>query len=352
MTFQTAHRYLGLTAELLRTERAINDIACHPLPRSFYEGGGVERLRGRFQEGGSDGEDEDTQSQDGSYFDKDVPVASSSSSSRRVPTTTSEETVTAPLDRGRKVQIASPIAESAAPDRDLSQESSRSTRQYRTSPATPFKASNSRLMINAGDLMTSTGAGASNMHPHPLSRQWSILKTPGITSPRIEDARKARFSQTDDFDLRDEVMSCIAKSIGLMQPPSVSIPAVDTPGSDGEDGVAASGTSPLRSPNYSRTKLNKSGASNAGTGVGLMNGGAAMFNASFSTLLNDRASSMTGGSSSIDPRGASDDYMSGLDNEVEILCFKAGSYLVRAGEKNAGKYWAPLPLRTPRWRRR
>ena len=29
-------------------------------------------------------------------------------------------------------------------------------------------------------------------------------------------------------------------------------------------------------------------------------------------------------------------YMSGLDNEVEILFFPAGSVLVKAGERNAG----------------
>lgn len=63
---------------------------------------------------------------------------------------------------------------------------------------------------------------------------------------------------------------------------------------------------------------------------------AAMFNASFSSLLaatDDGTSSITGGSSNA---ASGRDYMSGLDNEVEILCFTAGSLLVKAGEKNAG----------------
>jgi lysophospholipid hydrolase len=42
VTFTAAHEYLGLTKELLKTEKAINDIACHPLPASFYEGGGLQ----------------------------------------------------------------------------------------------------------------------------------------------------------------------------------------------------------------------------------------------------------------------------------------------------------------------
>ena len=48
VTFNAAHKYLGLTTEVLRTEKAINDIACHPLPASFYEGGGLQQLRQRF----------------------------------------------------------------------------------------------------------------------------------------------------------------------------------------------------------------------------------------------------------------------------------------------------------------
>jgi hypothetical protein len=42
VTFTAAHEYLGLTTEVLRTEKAINDIASHPLPPSFYEGGGLQ----------------------------------------------------------------------------------------------------------------------------------------------------------------------------------------------------------------------------------------------------------------------------------------------------------------------
>ena len=48
VTFNAAHNYLGLTTEVLRTEKAINDLACHPLPPSFYEGGGLKHLRQRF----------------------------------------------------------------------------------------------------------------------------------------------------------------------------------------------------------------------------------------------------------------------------------------------------------------
>ena len=48
VTLLTAHKYLGLTREVIRTEEAINDLACYPLPNSFWEDGGIQRLRARF----------------------------------------------------------------------------------------------------------------------------------------------------------------------------------------------------------------------------------------------------------------------------------------------------------------
>lgn len=48
MTFLTAHKYLGLTREVIRTEKAINELACYPLPEAFFLSGGIHRLRQRF----------------------------------------------------------------------------------------------------------------------------------------------------------------------------------------------------------------------------------------------------------------------------------------------------------------
>ena len=42
VTFHTAHKYLGLTKEVMRTEKSINDLACFPLPSEFYEKGGMD----------------------------------------------------------------------------------------------------------------------------------------------------------------------------------------------------------------------------------------------------------------------------------------------------------------------
>lgn len=45
VTFLTAHKYLGLTREVIRTEKAINEFACYPLVNEFWENGSIDRLR-------------------------------------------------------------------------------------------------------------------------------------------------------------------------------------------------------------------------------------------------------------------------------------------------------------------
>ena len=112
----------------------------------------------------------------------------------------------------------------------------------------------------------------------------------------------------EEFDLRDEVMSCIAKSIGLLQPPL-----------SGEESVEAS-------PAFAPSEGGRSRSD--------------MFKPSFGSLsmleYGDDGSSMTGSTTS---STMNDGYMSGLDNEVEILFFPAGSTLAKAGEANTGLFY-------------
>lgn len=262
MTFHTISKYLGLTAEVLRTEKAINDIACHPLPASFYEGGGLQYLRQRFDASSTNAPDIDDV-----YFNH---VAS--------PTSIKESD--SPIVPNAK------LTNSPVPIRP-----------------SPFRTAN-RHQVQAGDLHSSTGSSSDIFRP--LTRSYSILNTPRM--PRLasfsDDVTEDNQEAAADFDLREEVMSCIAKSIGLLQPPL-----------SGGDSVEASPAFP------------SSEAGRASNDV---------FNSSFGSLslldLRDDSSSMTGGSSSMMHGG----YMSGLDNEVEILFFAAGSTLARAGERNTG----------------
>lgn len=267
VTFNAAHNYLGLTTEVLRTEKAINDIACHPLPPEFYEGG-LKHLRQRF-DGVGLSSDSDTESD---YFNFDSTQNSSKSKSTL-------------LGKNGKGKITDSPAQTYA------------------SPITPFKGQTPRQMVQAGDLHTSTGNPTDPARPmaRSLNTVYGIRRQNSSPVRHQEDAHGARRMSAEDFDLRDEVMSCIAKSIGLIQPPI-----------SGEESVEAS---PAFPPSESRS---------------------GNFKSSFGSLSllemgDDTASSATGASSTM-----ADGYMSGLDNEVEILFFPAGSILASAGDRNTG----------------
>ncbi|KAJ7654724.1 hypothetical protein B0H17DRAFT_1099713 [Mycena rosella] len=281
VTFNAAHKYLGLTSEILRTELAMNDIACHPLPASFYEGSGLQNLRQRF-----DGAQK-TETSDDYFSMSPLPPASMSGSGDSINTASASNT---------KVKIA----DAPAPRRPNSSQSG------------PFRAQ-SRHAVQAGDLMTSTNQ-LNDTYP-AFKRTFSILATPRVSGrPFLPDAVQggsSSYASGDEFDLRDEVMSCIAKSIGLLQPPM------------------SSGDSVEASPAFL-----------AHDAIGRRSSSSGVFSSSFGSLslldLGDDTSSMTGGSSTI---ASGDGYMSGLDNEVEILFFAAGSTLAKAGELNTGLFY-------------
>lgn len=266
---------------MLRTEKAINDIACHPLPQSFYQGG-LKQLRHRF--------DSVSIASDSNTTSDYVGFSSSSKSSA-------------------KSSFFQDLKESR---------SSTGSVGGKTSPAvTPGAALNGhgvRHFVQAGDLLTSTGSLTET--PKNMSRSASTsgtIVTPTSHLPPLELPTLKLTS--DDFDLREEVMSCIAKSIGLIQPPL-----------SGGDSVEASPAFP------------PSGSDDGGASHGH---GQQAFRSSFGSLslldigigVDDASSSRTESSSSVHTDG----YMSNLDNEVEILFFPAGSILAKAGERNTGK---------------
>ncbi|KAG6846048.1 hypothetical protein H0H87_006412 [Tephrocybe sp. NHM501043] len=291
VTFNAAHKYLGLTSEVLRTEKAINDIACHPLPASFYESGGVQYLRQRF-----DGRQSDPESDYFSFTSSPV----SRSLSREPSSTSSKASCNTSQASG---------STSKAPVRSFSIDLDLPSVPKPSDPSlsSPFTRS-ARGTVQAGDLLIPSTSINDTIRN---TRSYSILNTPRIS--RVADIERddGRTSgpHLDDFDLREEVMSCIAKSIGLLQPPL-----------SGSDSVE---TSPATRPTDTRRSSDS------------------LFNSPFGSLslldINDDSSSLT--TSSINSSG---DYMSGLDNEVEILFFAAGSTLAKAGELNAGEWLSVL----------
>ncbi|OCH95670.1 patatin-domain-containing protein [Obba rivulosa] len=274
VTFNAAHNYLGLTAEVLRTEKAINDIACHPLPQSFYDDG-LRKLRQRF-DGVSLSSDSDPESD---YFSF-------------APTNHTPDSGNAPKTSILTEKLKEKVTDTPA-------------KAYRT-PPTPFRGHTSRQTVQAGDLLTTTG-DMFGPSIRSIGNSYTSSSRQEVPTARPKESRvPPRGLTTDDFDLREEVMSCIAKSIGLSQSPI-----------SGEDSVEAS---PAFPPSDAQSR---SGS----------------FQSSFGSLTlldigDDASSSMTGGSSIM-----TDDYLGALDNEVEILFFPAGSILARAGERNTGLFY-------------
>lgn len=160
----------------------------------------------------------------------------------------------------------------------------------------------SRTLVQAGDLFSTVG------RPSEVFRPKSFV---GLAAPRhsrreslygwdADPSANEDSAPLDDFNLKEEVMSCIAKSIGLIQPPSVGDELLESP------------PLPASDP------------------------GGNLFRSSYGSLsllemVNDGTSSATGSSSTGE--------MTGLDNEVEIRFFPAGSTLIQAGERNAGMFY-------------
>jgi lysophospholipid hydrolase len=111
----------------------------------------------------------------------------------------------------------------------------------------------------------------------------------------------------DDFDLREAVMDCISKSIGLVQS-SPSNPASPEPSPD------LASVDPRMSPRPPPSSSSFGSLSFLGV------------------QGRDDDSTITGSSSSQATE-------SDLDNEVEILYFPRDSTLVKASERNAGLYY-------------
>ncbi|KAF8963847.1 hypothetical protein BDZ97DRAFT_1818202 [Flammula alnicola] len=280
VTFNAAHKYLGLTSEVLRTEKAINDIACHPLPPSFYEGGGLQYLRHRFDGASSSASDSDSD-----YFSiNQSPVQN--------PLSTPKSASSSAVSLGKIIDNPIPMKPSFY--RGLSRTGS---------------SKSSRHMVQAGDLLVPEGNLSDAFRP--ISRSFSLLNTPRMPQFSFDDTehgkkmkqRGSRWS-ADDFDLREEVMSCIAKSIGLLQPP-LSHGDSDSPKSPPSD--------------YRKSTSN--------------------FNSPFGSLslldIHDDVSSTAASTAS----SSNLNTLSGLDNEVEILFYAAGTTLAKAGELNTGLFY-------------
>ncbi|SCZ99364.1 BZ3500_MvSof-1268-A1-R1_Chr7-2g09501 [Microbotryum saponariae] len=187
VTFLTAHKYLGLTREVIRTEKAINELACYPLPDAFWESGGIHRLRQRFQPETKLAENPvDDDHDDLDYFTMATP-------------------------------IAGPAMGDVFWGNDTHKDHEEGVRlKYR--PPANRKSRGGMSTRKAGDLLTMST---------PADEELRSIHFSPLATPRIERSSDGP-SPVDDFDLRQAVMESISKAIGLVHhaaTPSASIEA-------------------------------------------------------------------------------------------------------------------------------
>ncbi|KGB75028.2 lysophospholipase NTE1 [Cryptococcus deuterogattii R265] len=384
VTFMTAHKYLGLTREILQTESSLNRLVTHPLPRSFYTGGGMQALRERFQPEarakGSINYDSMKSSPNARVSSKDYfnyvpesPTVKAPSLPAMTPKPFSPITHKTPLG-----QTATTPAKNECHNGGVSVPSFNLSTASAISPdaslrhATPFirRTSAMRQQVAAGDLAMSVHnlpdqSGQAYYRPTAItpglskmdtwqqrySSTWSMNDLPHINGQPVDPQGDGESLLNETFDLKEAVLNSIAKSIGLYQEsennsdtiarsslaPSVS--ALSTPNSPmfpPNSGTPLQGSTRSRPPHFGNVlDLINASAQNEGVIEGMLR------EAAFNSRPDDEASSVSmslhdsqGGAGGGDRK-----IMKDLERHVEILFFKKDSVLVKEGERSPGMYY-------------
>lgn len=376
-----AHKYLGLTKEILKSESSLNDLVSHPLPREFYTSGGMQALRARFQpdldptgrqhsKSGPSSPLPRVMSRD--YFNY-IP-ASPTVRAPSLPSFTPKKPGTPAAGLPRPLEPlseASPEVPEEAEAAILPGIGPMTSKQLspeiaaRHQPQYIRRASAMRKQVGAGDLAMSNvtipdGDGA---YYRPSAR------TPGL--PRMDTWRGgARFPgstydlnehdgvafvpsptemESESIELRDAVLICIAKSIGLAQPAEGTI--FDSHGRSSA-APSASGLSTPNSPMFPPMSNKRSSSITPfGNVLDMMNASADSDNLVGGMLREAVTSQGDDVEMSSVSASVQDSFMGGsagevnktvlkdLEGNVEIVFFKQGSTLVKEGEKSPGIYY-------------
>lgn len=375
---RAAHKFLGLTREILRSESTLNSLVSHPLPRSFYTGGGMQALRDRFQpESGAKSNMRDFPSGGSSpaprvggkdYFNYVPPSPTVKAPSLPSVTPRMGMTPAAHFPDRHLEPIDTSIPETESPTQVSPPRASVFTPDTAARQSTSFVRRHSALrkQVAAGDLAmtrakeeekyyyratpvtpgiprmdTWRGRSSTSTSPHQ-----SMLHSKIHNGMPVSPGSEAGSDDGDGFDLKAEVVICIAKSIGLGHAPG-------QPDSSAVRGSVAS-ASILSSPNSPMFPPRGAGVTAAGGSkmpfgnvLDMMNAsrqdsglGGMLREAVMTARLEEDASSV---SMSVQESSAGGDAMRGvlreLEANLEVLYFKKGSVLVREGERAPGLYY-------------
>lgn len=348
VTFMTAHKFFGLTREILRSEASLNSMVSYPLPRSFYAGGGMQILREKFEPSLRRGRDRKQDDLMKDYFSY-------------VPTSPNTRNVSLPSSRLDTPLRRPPLSGSDSHSKRTSdsEETAIGANEYHDtrshSPLNAFtprrQQSAHRKEVAAGDLAVLQDDGEEDTFYRPI-------KTPGL--PRIDtwrgripsissndfysDAEAEEVEEELEAELRGMLVECIAKSIGLLQPadshPDSARRSVSASSSPGSPMFLPSGRpTSMRGPfGNVLDMINASPGGNDNiSGLlreSLMNARLQADDDQSSISASMQESSLQGG-----PPDVNSAIMRDLGNRLEVLRFKKGSTLVKQGERAPGLYY-------------
>ncbi|WWD18608.1 lysophospholipase NTE1 [Kwoniella shandongensis] len=383
VTFMTAHKYLGLTREILRSESSLNSLVSHPLPASFYTGGGMQSLRDRFQPEAqakghknfpSVGSPPDSRVSSRDYFNY-VP-ASPTVKAPSLPSTTPKTGSTPTAKQGSfssrgGLQALSKIETDPESDSEKKEGSlpsigpstaavfSPDTAVRHTSPFMR-RTSAMRKQVAAGDLAMATrnvpdDTGGAYYRPSaqtpglPRMETWRGRFSGSTTDLAHQNGLSVSPSETEGspeetgFDLKEAVLMSIARSIGLAQPSEGNIDLIGRGSIPPSVSALSTPNSPMFPPNGKGSKapygnvLDMMNASTQNEGII----GGMLREAALKAGRDDEASSVSASVQDSQFGVGNDDkrVLKDLEGSVEILFFKKDSILVKEGERSPGMYY-------------
>lgn len=351
VTFMAAHKFLGLTREILRSEAALNQLVSYPLPRSFYSGGGMQHLRERFQPELRRRRPESVSRRTMSKEFLDTVPPSPTVKAPSLPSVTPRSANT-PAVKPIPLMIPKDDSTVASDSEDTAAEEmlSVSPLNHHHPSTLIHRNSQMRKEVAAGDLALTADETA------PVNDTfYRSPNTPGL--PRM-DTWRGRLSSTDhlgfdsdeedETELRDALVECIAKSVGLLQ----DAHHVDAHGRRSVSASVSLSTpnSPMLFPNGRPHTSN--GRPPFGNVLDMMNASGAHNHNNIGGLL--RESLLNAGVTDTDDQssvsasmqdsfgGAPDvnaKILRDLGTHLEILHFKKGATLAKQGDRASGLYY-------------
>lgn len=296
VTFLTGYRYLGLTSEVLRTEKFMNRYTMHELP-NHLRGEPLERLKKKFER-----EQESAQPEDSL---KGIVLHNPGASA------------------GKRRRSSSPLRREAVIHARLASTKGQPSPALDTAPS-PFRDDRGNLKnifqqrSIPGQISTSQGWTLLGL---PAGMEPQTPLTEGAFNPFAQRAaRKFKsdgHSENEDSTFREAVLECMFKAIGLTGGSAVNV-----------RGGTESGEQSPRLVSYDARKQK------------------AVFSNAFGYLdpyEGDGDMESTTGSTNTSGAGGSGFGVCGvpaeLKDEIEIVFFPKGSVLVEQGERNPGLYY-------------